>query len=82
MITDEQLVAMTQQYDQGRDGNYVAHDGYALINAQVKAGRPWAKCPNCGQPYPLDRPGANESICSPECYDAYVKYVTEEARIW
>lgn len=74
-MTDEQLVAMTQQYSQTRNREYVAHEAYKAINEQVKEGRQWAKCPNCGNPYPLDKEGANGTTCSPHCHNEYLDYV-------
>lgn len=79
-LSDQELVAMTQQYTQDHDGNYVTHLAYEEINRQGAEGRQWAKCPNCGNPYPLDKPGATPDICSRECHDAYVAYLNEEAR--
>lgn len=74
-ITDEQLVAMTQQYT-------VAHDAYKEINRQVAEGRQWSKCPNCGNVYPWDRPGSSASACSSACFIQYLAYLTEETRGW
>lgn len=76
-LEDDELVAMTQQYSQTYDGDYITHQAYAEINKQVMGGRQWAKCPNCGNPYPLDREGATPDICSAKCYDEYVAYLNE-----
>lgn len=76
-LDDHELVSMSQQYSQAHDGTYVTHTAYAEINRQVMAGRQWAKCPNCGNPYPLDREGATWEVCSVECYDDYVAYLNE-----
>lgn len=77
-LEDHEIVAMTQQYTQDHDGNYVTHLAYAEINRQGAAGRQWAKCPNCGNPYPLDKPGATADICSPECAAAFLIYLNQE----
>lgn len=74
--TDEQIVVMTQQYDRTRDGEFIVHLAYDEINRQGSEGRQWAKCPNCGNPYPLDKPGAGDTVCSTECFEAYAAYVT------
>jgi hypothetical protein len=74
-LSDPEIVAMTQQYTQTPQGEYVTHLAYEEINRQVAAGRPWAKCPNCGDPYPLDRPGASSGICSKKCHDEYADYL-------
>jgi hypothetical protein len=76
-LSDHEIVAMTQQYDQTHDGEYVTHLAYEEINRQGAAGRQWSKCPNCGNPYPLDKPGANMDTCSSECWDGYVAYVNQ-----
>lgn len=81
-LTDEEIVAMTQQYTQTHDGKYVTHLAYEEINRQGAEGRQWAKCPNCGNPYPLDKPGANMDTCSQECWDQYAAYINEEASRW
>jgi hypothetical protein len=78
-LEDHELIAMTQQYDQTPDGEYVTHLAYAEINRQGAAGRQWAKCPNCGDPYPLDREGAGDTVCSTKCFDEYLIYVTNES---
>lgn len=78
-MEDHELVAMTQQYSQTHDGEYVTHLAYREINEQVAAGRPWAKCPNCGNPYPLDKAGALTGACSPECFEDYLNYLNEVA---
>jgi hypothetical protein len=61
--TDSEIVAMTQQYAQTHDGLYVTHLAYEEINRQGAAGRQWVECPNCGDPYPLDKPGASLDVC-------------------
>lgn len=75
MATDEELVLRTKSYDQNPDGTYVSHKAYEEINAQVAAGRAWSKCPNCGDPYPMDREGSNSTTCSRKCFDEYLAYV-------
>jgi len=77
-LEDHELIAMTQQYSVDHDGAYVAHIGYAKINEQVAAGRPWAKCSDCGNPYPLDREGASGDFCSFTCHDSYIAYLNKE----
>ena len=77
-LTDEEIVAMTQQYTQTHDGKYVTHLAYEEINRQGAAGRQRAKCPNCGNPYPLDKPGATPDICSSECALDYLTYLNQE----
>lgn len=77
-LTDQELVGMTHSYGQTRDGDFVTHLAYEEINRQVAGGRQWAKCPNCGNPYPLDRPGATGDICSRECSDEYLAYLNSE----
>lgn len=74
MTSDQELVAMTQQYTQTHDGAYVCHEAYEEINRQVAAGRPWSKCQNCGNPYPMDLEGASSSgiHCSDRCYSEAV----------
>jgi hypothetical protein len=79
-LSDHEIVAMTQQYTQTHDGKYVAHLAYEEINRQVAEGRQWAKCPNCGNPYPLDKPGATPDTCSQECFDDYVAYLNQS--VW
>jgi hypothetical protein len=74
-LTDEELVAMTQQYDQTLQGEYVTHLAYEEINRQGADGRQWAKCPNCGNPYPLDKPGAGDTVCSEVCFQEYLAYL-------
>jgi hypothetical protein len=74
-LTDDEIVAMTQQYTQGRGGGYVCHDAYDEINRQGGEGRQWTKCPNCGNPYPLNKPGANDTTCSSGCWAEYAAYV-------
>jgi hypothetical protein len=74
-LTDDELVAMTQQYDQTLQGEYVTHLAYAEINRQGAAGRQWGKCANCGNPYPWDKEGSGDTVCSPECFQAYVAYL-------
>lgn len=54
---------------------HVLHDAYAMVNEQVQAGIPWAKCMNCGSPYRMDREGASVDICSPECWSSYAAYL-------
>lgn len=76
---DHEIVAMTKTYAQTRDGEYVIHLAFAEINRQGAAGRQWTKCPNCGEPYPLDREGSDGTVCSPECFQEYLDYVTREA---
>lgn len=78
--TDAELVSMSKSYEVKPDGTYVAHEAYREINEQVADGRPWAKCPNCGLPYPLDMPGASISVCSEACYQAYASYVMNGER--
>lgn len=76
MIEDHQLVAMTQQYHVDRQGEYVCYEAYEIINEQVRNGRPWAKCRDCGNPFPLDKPGATGSMCSEKCERAYAHYLS------
>ena len=68
-LEDHELVAMTQQYGLTHSGAYVCHEAYEEINRQVAAGRPWSKCSNCGNPYPLDKPGSSGTHCSEKCCD-------------
>lgn len=83
MASDDQtLAALSRSKVQLPDGTYVAHRAYEKINEQVKAGRPWAKCPNCGDPYPLDREGADGTMCSTECWDDYAAYVQNPGGGW
>lgn len=77
-LSDDEIVAMTQQYSTTFAGEHVTHLAYQEINRQVAAGRQWAKCPNCGSPYPLDRPGASSSVCSEACYDEYLAYINSQ----
>lgn len=87
METDAQLITMTQQYSQARDGSYIAHLAYERINEQVTAGRPWNKCLDCGTPYPLDQEGAGSEFCSSRCeaetltylHNAHQHYLLDEA---
>jgi hypothetical protein len=74
-LSDDEIVAMTHSYDRTPGGEYITHLAYQEINHQGAAGRQWAKCPNCGNPYPLDRPGSNETTCSQRCWDDYAAYV-------
>lgn len=74
-LEDHEIVAMTQQYSQDRKGSYVTHVAYEEINRQGEAGRQWAKCPNCGNPFPLDKSGAGGTVCSERCHDQYVDYL-------
>lgn len=76
--TDSELITMTKQYTQDLQGNYIAHLAYEEINRQVENGRNWSKCPNCGEPYPLDQEGASMDFCSEGCYIAYVNYLSAE----
>lgn len=76
---DHELVAMTQQYTQDHDGKYVTHAAYEEINRQVAAGRPWAKCANCGNPYPLREDWNSGTVCSQKCADEYTEYLTTGA---
>lgn len=88
--TDDELVAMSQQYTETRGSSlyheqFIAHLAYAEINNQVRHGRPWAKCVDCGNPYPLDKPGTEVDLCSQACaerYAAYINNVIEEAHLW
>lgn len=83
MMEDHELIALTQQYDKDRDGVYVCHTAYEQINQQVAAGRPWAKCVNCGQPYPRDRKGSGPEMCSTDCENSYLLYLNDEVtRAW
>ena len=75
--TDDELVAMTQQYEETHDGAYIAHLAYIEINNQVRLGRPWSKCSNCGNPYPVE---VMADMCSEECLNQYVDYLNEETR--
>lgn len=77
-LSDAEIVAMTQQYTQDHAGNYITHLAYKEINRQGATGRQWAKCANCGDPYPKDRPGSGSEICSPDCFDSYRDYLDEE----
>lgn len=78
-LTDHELIAMTQQYDTTHGGEYIAHLAYAEINRQGAEGRQWHKCPNCGMPYPLDRPGAGQEGCSRKCFNEYLAYLDDVA---
>lgn len=73
--TDEELIALALSYNRNPDGTFVRHDAYAEINRQVAAGRPWSKCPDCGNVYPMDREGADETTCSVRCRYSYAAYV-------
>lgn len=77
--SDDEIVAMTHSYDLTPGGEYITHLAYQEINRQGATGRQWAKCPNCGNPYPLDRPGATPDICSDECFQQYTEYLYNEA---
>jgi hypothetical protein len=76
--TDEQLIAMTQQYSLTVDGSYICHEAYELINAQVKAGREWSKCQDCGNPYPLDKEGCTFNHCSKSCEESAIADIMRE----
>ncbi len=76
-LSDAEIVAMTQQYTQALDGIYVTHLAYEEINRQGAAGRQWAMCVNCGNPYPHDKPGCDPDTCSEGCYNDYVNYLNE-----
>ena len=79
-LTDAEIVAMTHSYDMTRDGSeYICHLAYKEINRQGAEGRQWAKCPNCGNPYPMDQESAMWDCCSPTCFEQYVKYVADVA---
>ena len=75
--TDEELVAMTKQYGLAKNGQYVSHIAYEEINRQGSEGRQWAKCANCGNPYPLSPEWGNDTICSQDCFDSYVAYLND-----
>lgn len=74
-LTDHEIVAMTQQYTQTHDGEYVTHLAYQEINRQVAAGRGWAKCQDCGNPFPQDREGSSSERCSLLCRSNYADYL-------
>lgn len=76
-FTDHELIAMTQQYTISREGKYVTHEAYEEINRQVAGGRPWSKCMDCGNPFPLDKEGASMEFCSAECGDRYSAYLAD-----
>jgi hypothetical protein len=73
--TDHELISMTQQYTQTREGDFICHLAFKTINEQVRNGRDWAKCMECGKPYPLDREGATLSFCSTSCENSYASYL-------
>jgi hypothetical protein len=73
--TDDELIAMTQQYSLDRDGKFIVHLAYEEINKQVRCGRDWMKCHNCGNAYPLDREGASTAACSEKCFTDYIEYL-------
>ena len=77
---EQEVVLKAIAYEEAWDlyGNYVTHLAYEEINRQGAAGRQWAKCPNCGNPYPLDKPGATADICSPKCAAAFLIYLSQE----
>lgn len=79
MYTDAELISMTQQYEKTHDGKYIAHLAFGEINKQVSSGRTWAKCANCGNPYPLDRPDCDGTVCSKDCFDQYLAYINSES---
>jgi hypothetical protein len=78
-LSDDEIVAMTQQYTQTRDGEYITHLAFWEINRQGATGRQWAKCVNCGNPYPLDKPGGTSGTCGPDCFQQYTEYLFNEA---
>lgn len=74
---DHELVAMTQQYTQDHDGNFVTHLAYEEINRQIKEeGRQWCKCANCGNPYPLSDDWGDMTVCSTDCWNDYAAYIS------
>jgi rubredoxin len=78
-LSDDEIVAMTHSYDLTPGGEYITHLAYQEINRQCATGRQWAKCPNCGNPYPLDKPGASSDVCSDTCFQQYTEYLYNEA---
>lgn len=84
MVTDDQIVVMTQQYTVTRDGEaYICHLGYEEINRQVKNGRPWSKCMDCGTPFPLDSAEAiGSDFCSTQCEYLTLDYMNNEAQAY
>jgi hypothetical protein len=76
-LSDCEIVDLTHQYAQTRTGRYVAHEAYDEINRQGGEGRQWSKCPNCGDPYPLDQEGAGGGVCSDSCYVSYLAYLNQ-----
>lgn len=77
-FTDDEIVSMTQQYSQDQDGNFISHVAYEEINNQVNSGRQWSKCPNCGNPYPLDKEDTSSTYCSSKCAKEYLEYINTE----
>jgi hypothetical protein len=78
--SDFELREAAKSYDIDDDGNYVRHLAYVEINEQVKAGRPWSKCPNCGNVYPVET--GNDTTCSIVCWNEYAAYVQGEVLGW
>ena len=49
------------------------HKFYAAINIDARDnGTPWAKCPNCGDPF-IDYQG--QTLCSERCERQYLDYI-------
>jgi hypothetical protein len=61
-------------------GDPVLHMAYQIINEQTFMGIQWAKCPNCGSPFRMDREGAGDTLCSDTCFDEYSAYIATEGR--
>lgn len=77
-LTDAELVAMTQQYTQDRDGEFVTHVAYREMNRQIaEEGRQWCKCANCGNPYPLSDEWGDMTVCSSGCWADYASYLDD-----
>lgn len=77
-LSDHEIVAMTQQYTQDHDGNYITHLAYQEINRQVAAGRQWVKCADCGNPYPITEAWSDSTVCSDTCWINYSNYLESE----
>ena len=60
--------AREEHEDCGNECQYDIHHAYRLVNKEVAAGIPWAKCSNCGSPYRLNYQGNTSTHCSEECF--------------
>lgn len=65
--TDSELIEMAKS-----DDSHIRDEVHRIVIEQGRGGRYWAKCPHCGEIYPMDRDRASACACSDECWDGYI----------